>query len=87
MKQIEQLVEAAEHSKNPDRIIGLYGRALSICNSHGFRRREAEIYCKRAKYAFKRQKFEDVMQDADESIRIDPDYLEVFLTMIYNHYY
>ena len=50
-----------------------------MCRHHGFLNRAAIILCKRASYGLKHGKLEDAINDADNCITTDPDFLEVSL--------
>ena len=74
-----RLEALAELSTNPRRVYDLYDEALSICRYHNFVNKAAIILCKRASYGLEHGMLADAMNDADNSITIDPEYLEVSL--------
>ena len=63
----------------------LYDEALIMCRHHGFLNRAATILCKRASYGLECKLLEVAMNDADDCIATDPDYLEVSLIPFLRH--
>ena len=83
IREIGQLEKAADVTPDAERAIDLYQYAISICKSHNFTHRAAVIHCKRAELVLKRgHRFLHLaIEDADESIQEDPDYLKVNLLL------
>ena len=79
IQRIRRLEEEAERCRRAEEAFDLYACALRMCDSHRFHETAAKIYCKRAGLAFKKGNMAMAMQDADNSINTDPDYLEVNL--------
>ena len=79
IREINQLEKAAEITPDIERATDLYQYAISICNNLNFNHRAAIIHCKRADLELKHgnRYLVAAIQDADESIEKDPDYLMV----------
>ena len=63
--------------ENPSRVYDLYDQALIMCTHHNFVTRAATILSKRASYGLEHGMLEVAINDADNCITTDPDYLEV----------
>lgn len=80
-QEIKQLEEAAELEViiSVERGLHLYQNAISICNSFNFTNRAAKIHCKCAEIELNLgyRYLQAAIEDADESIKKDPDHLMV----------
>ena len=83
-EEIKRLEGMAELSTQPLEVCNLYEQALAICRHHGFVNTASKILCKRASYAMKHDMLDDAINDADNCITADPDYLEVSLIKLCN---